>query len=162
MTNIQCSVKDPKISVCPWHVFIQKWELIILLLIGDSPNSTVNETQISAQAKTWILQRSKGKSKLLCQWVSNPRMRCAGLSQHKGLNTEVTPCQRGEFRGTQIPGCIQYSRVSSILKWIFLSFLFQCKNSFGNLEKSCAFWWKNFYVSSINLYSVKFKVSIYR
>lgn len=103
MTNTQCSIKDLKISVCPWHVFIQKWKLIILLLLGDSPNFTVNETQISMQAKTWILQRSKGKSKLLCQWVSNPRMRCAALSQDKDLNTEVTPRSMGSVQGNTDP-----------------------------------------------------------
>lgn len=133
MTNIQCSVKDLKINVCPWHVFIQKWKLIILLLIGESPNFTVNETQISAQAK---LEFYKGQRE-------SPSC-CVSESQTSGWDVLVCHstrtstrkwlhAQQGEFRGTQIPGCTQYSRVSSILKWIFLSFLFQCKNSFGKI-----------------------------
>lgn len=39
-------------NVCLWHVFHPKVKANHFLLTGDSPNFTVNETQISLQVKS--------------------------------------------------------------------------------------------------------------
>lgn len=115
-------------------------------LIGDSPNFTVNETQISLQAKSWISQRSKGKFKLLCQWVSNHRMRCADLSRHNNFNIGATPCLPG---GTQNTGpqdaCTVQQSSPTFLSWSFFLLFSSLKilTFLEILEGLCALQWKS-------------------
>lgn len=108
-----------KINVCPWHVFHPKVKANHFLLIGDSPNFTVNETQISLQAKSWISQRSKGKFKLLCQWVPNHRMRRADRHSRTASTWEWSMTSQAAIRRTQILRLgSKYCKVSNVSKLI--------------------------------------------